>query len=54
MGTVMKMDVDEKEIRAEIADITAKKIKAHKSKDRERARQLGKIQKQLEKKLKDL
>ena len=54
MGTVMKMEVDEKEIRAEIADIRAKKIKAHNSKDRERARQLGKIQKQLEKKLNDL
>ena len=51
---VMKMDVDEKEIRAKIDAIKDEKIEAVKSKDRERARQLGKIQKQLEKKLKDL
>ena len=78
MGTVMKMKVDEKEIRAEIADITAKKIKAvisarslkgslEKVEDDKKdeiikkiamynktARQMGEIQKQLEKKLKYL
>ena len=54
MGKVMKMSDKEKQIRAKIDAVKDEKIKAVRGRDKERASQLAKIQKQLEKKLKYL